>query len=55
MGKLDVTAQPTVIAADIGGDAAGQVVMNGPKDSLDWSDVRPKFRQGEIRCTGSGR
>jgi hypothetical protein len=29
MGKLDVTAQPTVIAADIGADAAGQMVMNG--------------------------
>jgi len=39
MGKLDITAGATVVAADIGGDAAVQAVTNGPKDSLDWERI----------------
>ena len=39
MGKLDVTAHATVVAADIGIDAAGQVVMNGPEGSRDWDRI----------------
>lgn len=39
MGKLDVTAQPTVVVADIGVDAAGRVAMNGPIGSLDWDRI----------------
>src|SRR5271166_5781368 len=40
MGKLDVSTQPTVVVAEIGTDAAGQVVMNGPKDLLDWDRIK---------------
>ena len=39
LGKLDVAAQSTVVTADIGVDAAGQVVMNGPEGSLDWDRI----------------
>jgi len=39
MGKLDITAGATVVAADIGGDAAGQAVMNGPEGSLEWDRI----------------
>jgi RNA-directed DNA polymerase len=39
MGKLDVAAQSTVVAADIGVDADGRVVMNGPEGSLDWDRI----------------
>jgi RNA-directed DNA polymerase len=47
MGKLDVAAQSTVVTADIGVDADGRVVMNGPKDSLDWNRIN--WREQEQR------
>src|SRR2546430_11604215 len=39
MGKLGVAAQSTVVVADGVTDADGQVVMNGPKGSLDWDRI----------------
>src|SRR5215467_999931 len=39
MGKLDITAQSTVVAADIGVDVDGRVVVNGPEGLLDWDRI----------------
>lgn len=49
MGKLGVAAHTTVVVADVGSDAAGQVVMNGPKDSLDWDRVDWRSEQQRVQ------
>src|SRR5574337_68198 len=38
MGKLDITLDATVVVAEVT-DTAGEMVMNGPKDLLDWDSV----------------
>src|SRR5574340_505405 len=38
MGKLDITLDGSVVVAEVT-DTAGEMVMNGPKDLLDWDSV----------------